>query len=84
MSQALYFQLHHSRQDGRGALFETTQSTHLGHTNKDGRLVLHPYLPQKNPNYSKNDKLYNKDQTQYWKDRLNQIGNNQYELMSKN
>ncbi len=60
---------HHSRQDGRGALFEISKSTHLNHNNQDGRLALHPYNG-KHPEYPKVDKLYNKDQTQYWKDRL--------------
>ena len=66
-------QLHHSRQDGRGTLFETSESTHLNLTNQTGRQAVHPYSPQSHPDYPVNRDIFDKDKSQYWKDRLNQL-----------
>ena len=66
-------QLHHSRQDGRGALFETSKSTHLGRNDQNGRQAVHPYSPQQHPDYPVNREVFDKDKGQYWKDRLNQL-----------
>ncbi len=66
-------QLHHSRQDGRGTLFETSESTHLNLTNQTGRQAVHPYSPQSHPDYPVNRDIFDKDKGQYWKDRLNQL-----------
>ena len=63
---------HHSRQDGRGALFETSKSTHLEHTNQEGRQALHPYGAG-HPDYPVERNLFNKDKETYWQDRLNQL-----------
>ncbi|WP_051584564.1 HNH/ENDO VII family nuclease [Psychrobacter phenylpyruvicus] len=64
---------HHSRQDGRGALFETSKSTHLNHTNQDERLALHPYGNEGHPDYLVERNLFKKDKETYWQDRLNQL-----------
>ncbi|GAA0801653.1 HNH/ENDO VII family nuclease [Psychrobacter piscatorii] len=66
-----HVQLHHSRQDGRGALFETSKSTHLGRNDQNSRQAVHPYSPQQHPDYPVNREVFDKDQ--YWKDRLNQL-----------
>ena len=66
-------QLHHSRQDGRGALFETSKTTHLGRNNQNGRQAVHPYGNDSHPDYPVNREIFDKDKVQYWKDRLNQL-----------
>ena len=66
-------QLHHSRQDGRGALFETSKSTHLGRNDQNGRQAVHPYSPQQHPDYPVDRPSFKTDKETYWKDRLNQL-----------
>ena len=66
-------QLHHSRQDGRGALFETSKSTHVGRNNQNGRQAVHPYGNDSHPDYPVSREVFDKDKGQYWKDRLNQL-----------
>ena len=65
--------LHHSKQKAHGPLFELSGGTHskYGHSN-----ALHPYRVTPNPDGSKfnpfdpvNRELFDKDRTQYWKDR---------------
>jgi hypothetical protein len=63
-------QLHHSRQDARGPLFETSRSTHLETKSGAGREALHPYVRQQHPNFPVNRPLFNKDVKQYWMDRV--------------
>ncbi|MBV7435632.1 filamentous hemagglutinin N-terminal domain-containing protein [Cardiobacteriaceae bacterium TAE3-ERU3] len=65
-------QLHHSRQNGQGALFELTESTHNAKKGT-GREALHPYGNSVHPEYPVNRELFDKDRKQYWKDRLNQL-----------
>ena len=55
-------QLHHAQQDGRGPLFELTYETHQTHTNKNGRIAVHPHR-----------NIFGNDQTAYWKDRAKQF-----------
>jgi hypothetical protein len=66
-------QFHHSRQDGRGALFETSKSTHLERNDQNGRQAVHPYSPQQHPYYPVDRPSFKTDKETYWKDRLNQL-----------
>ncbi|MBA1419453.1 MAG: hypothetical protein FAF03_00955, partial [Epsilonproteobacteria bacterium] len=83
-------QLHHSRQDARGPLFEVTESTHNARTN-EGREALHPYTTNRgrelngqgsgernslHPNHPVDRANFNRDRNAYWIDRLNNIGGN--------
>ena len=64
-------QLHHSRQDARGALFEISTKTHRakkGH----GREALHPYGNQQHPDYPVDRVAFGKDRAQYWTERAEQ------------
>ncbi|MBP4047414.1 RHS repeat-associated core domain-containing protein, partial [Chromobacterium violaceum] len=61
-------QLHHSRQQSIGPLFEVTTSTHRA-ANGKGRQALHPYGSSKNPDYPVDRKAFDVDRKQYWKDR---------------
>ena len=58
--------LHHSKQDGLGALFELSADTHqkFGSTN-----ALHPHLPGKHPINPVNRELFDGDRGAYWKER---------------
>ncbi|MCL1624313.1 hypothetical protein M2R47_08705 [Moraxella sp. Tifton1] len=56
-------------------MFEITQQTHLGTKNENGKQAIHPYLPQAHPNFPVNRQMFNNDQTQYWKDRLEKLIN---------
>ena len=62
--------LHHSRQRGKGPLFELSESTHLYTTNQNGRKALHPYSPNKHP-FDEVDRtaFNNVDKPEYWKQR---------------
>jgi hypothetical protein len=62
--------LHHSQQQGSGPLFEITSTTHQNSTNQN---ALHPYGQEKNPNDPVDRTSFDKDRTQYWKDRLKQM-----------
>ncbi|SUD90603.1 HNH/ENDO VII family nuclease [Psychrobacter phenylpyruvicus] len=66
-------QLHHSRQDGRGALYELSEPVHIRSTNTNGNLALHPYGSSQHPDYPVERDIFGKDRNQYWKDRLKQI-----------
>lgn len=61
--------LHHSKQDARGSLFELSKTIH----NKYDRTnALHPYKVNglgKHPFYAVDRKLFGKDRKQYWIDR---------------
>jgi hypothetical protein len=63
-------QLHHSRQDARGSLFELSEPTHLRTRSGHGREALHPYGRQQHPDYPVDRPLFNKDVKQYWRDRV--------------
>lgn len=65
-------QLHHSQQDGRGSLFELTEASHQTN-HKSGGKALHPYSPEKHPDYAKHDGMFRTDQSQYWKDRIKHL-----------
>lgn len=62
-------QLHHSRQNGQGPLFELSRSTHLETKATEGGRALHPYGRQQHPDFPVNRPLFNKDVKQYWMDR---------------
>jgi len=66
-------QLHHSRQDARGSLFELSEPTHLRTRSGHGREALHPYGRQQHPGYPVNRPDFNKDVKQYWRDRVEGI-----------
>ena len=63
-------QLHHSRQQSTGPLFEVTTSTHRA-AKDSGREALHPYGKQKNPDLPVDREAFDIDRKQYWKDRAN-------------
>ncbi|WP_201546798.1 HNH/ENDO VII family nuclease [Psychrobacter lutiphocae] len=65
-------QLHHSRQDGRGSLYEVSEPVHIRLTNTNGNLALHPYGSSQHPKYPVERTIFVTDRVQYWKDRLNQ------------
>nr|WP_228144107.1 RHS repeat-associated core domain-containing protein [Moraxella cuniculi] len=61
--------LHHSKQDSRGSLFELSKTTHNRY---DRTNALHPYKVNglgKHPFYAVDRKLFGKDRRQYWIDR---------------
>lgn len=62
-------QLHHSRQNGEGPLFELSRATHLETRAGHGREALHPYGRQQHPDLPVNRPIFNKDVAQYWRDR---------------
>jgi len=68
-------QLHHSRQNNKGSLFELSKSTHqIKNKNKGGK-ALHPYSPEKHP-YNpvpKDRSKFNKEKSDYWKARAKEI-----------
>ncbi|MBN3794159.1 RHS repeat-associated core domain-containing protein [Burkholderia sp. Ac-20392] len=61
-------QLHHSRQQSIGPLFEVTTSTHRAASGA-GREALHPFGSQKNPDFPVDRSAFDVDRNQYWKDR---------------
>lgn len=62
--------LHHSRQDARGSLFEVTDITHRTPTNSGGS-ALHPYGSAQHPYHPVNRARFKVDRNQYWIDRAN-------------
>lgn len=66
-------QLHHSRQDARGSLFELGDATHLRVRTGHGREALHPYGRRQHPDYPVNRQLFERDRRQYWQDRVGDI-----------
>lgn len=62
-------ELHHSRQQGQGPLFEVSKSTHSNTVDDAGAKALHPYGNEKNPYDPVDRKLFDKDRVEYWKDR---------------
>ena len=60
--------LHHSKQNAAGALFELSAKTHNKYKYYK---ALHPYLPSAHPQNPVNRVLFNKDKEQYWMDRAN-------------
>ena len=44
-------QLHHSRQNAQGPLFELSRPTHLGTKSGAGREALHPYGSSQHPDF---------------------------------
>ncbi|EWH11437.1 Rhs family protein [Cellulophaga geojensis KL-A] len=66
--------LHHSRQQGKGPLFELSQSTHLYSNNSNGRKALHPFSPNKNPLDPVGDRnIFDVDREAYWKERASKV-----------
>ena len=61
-------QLHHSRQQSIGPLFEVTTSTHQAKKGA-GQEALHPYGNKKNPDFPVDRGAFGADREQYWKDR---------------
>jgi len=68
-------QLHHSRQNNKGSLFELSKSTHQIKNKNKGGNALHPYGKNKHPNnpVPKNRNEFNKEKEQYWKSRAEEI-----------
>lgn len=69
-------ELHHSRQNDKGSLFELSKSTHKITDKDKGAKALHPYSNKKNPdNPVPKDRSdgFDKERTQYWKDRANSL-----------
>ena len=61
-------QLHHSRQQSIGPLFEVTTSTHRARKGQ-GREAMHPYGNSKNPDFPVDREAFEKDKDRYWRDR---------------
>lgn len=59
-------QLHHSRQNAKGSLFELSASTHQKYYSSR---ALHPYLPNSHPDNPVNRSSFNVDRETYWKER---------------
>ncbi len=55
--------LHHSKQNGLGPLFELSSDTHEKYRYYD---ALHPHLPKAHPNYPVDRELFNTDRGAYW------------------
>ena len=62
--------LHHSRQDGRGPLFELRRDLHNGQYYSSK--ALHPHLPNGHPNHPVNRQNFNMDRNAYWQERARQ------------
>jgi RHS repeat-associated protein len=62
-------QLHHSRQNGKGPLFELSRKTHLTTLKGKGREAVHPYGHSQHPDAPVDRELFKKEVPQYWKDR---------------
>ncbi len=60
--------LHHSRQDAKGPLFEVTDLTHRTRKSAGGE-ALHPYGRNKHPYNPVPRNAFNIDRKQYWIDR---------------
>lgn len=60
--------LHHSRQDGRGSLFEVSNVTHRAKKGK-GAEALHPYGNKQHPDYPVDRDAFDVDRNQYWIER---------------
>ncbi|STQ89881.1 RHS repeat-associated core domain-containing protein [Iodobacter fluviatilis] len=58
--------LHHSKQDANGSLFELSADTHQKYY---GSNALHPYLPNAHPERPVDRDSFNLDRDAYWKDR---------------
>ena len=58
--------LHHSKQNAKGSLFELSASTHQKYYGSD---ALHPHLPNAHPDNPVNRDLFNIDREAYWKQR---------------
>jgi hypothetical protein len=65
--------LHHSRQDARGPLFELSEGTHIRTKSGHGREAVHPYGRRQHPDYPVNRPIFDKDRRQYWQDRVEGI-----------
>ena len=65
--------LHHSRQDARGSLFEVSDLTHRAKRDAGGR-ALHPYGRKKHPEFPVDRPAFDVDRNQYWIDRVNGVG----------
>jgi len=61
--------LHHSKQDGLGSLFELSSDTHVKYRNSN---ALHPHLPNAHPTNPVNRDTFNLDRAAYWKARAQQ------------
>ena len=60
--------LHHSKQNANGPLFELTAKTHQKYY---GSNALHPYLPKKHPLYPVDRESFDIDREAYWVERAN-------------
>ena len=60
--------LHHSRQDARGPVFEVSDITHQAKKAAGGR-ALHPYGRKKHPHYPVDRSAFDIDRERYWIDR---------------
>ncbi|MGG7636670.1 RHS repeat-associated core domain-containing protein, partial [Pseudomonas sp. ES1] len=65
-------QLHHSRQQSIGPLFEVTTSTHRAARGR-GREALHAHGNKKNPDFPVDRNAFDIDRGQYWKDRAAEV-----------
>jgi RHS repeat-associated protein len=65
--------LHHSRQDARGSLFEVSDVTHQARRNAGGKAI-HPYGRNQHPGFPVNRPAFDVDRGQYWIDRANAAG----------
>ena len=61
-------ELHHSRQNALGPIFELTRPTHRLGKNR-GRQALHPYGNEKHPDFPVDRDNFDVDRDQYWRDR---------------
>lgn len=64
-------ELHHSRQNDKGSLFELSKTTHSIKNSEKGGKALHPYTPGKHPDnpVPKDRSDFNTEKSNYWKQR---------------
>ena len=62
--------LHHSKQNGTGSLFELSAATHQKYY---GSNVLHPHLPNAHPDNPVNRSQFDLDRDAYWKERAKKV-----------
>ena len=70
---ALKLNLHHSRQDARGSLFEVSDITQRARRDAGGS-ALHPFGRNQHPDYPVNRPAFDVHRNQYWIDRATAAG----------
>lgn len=68
-------ELHHSRQNNNGSIFELSKSTHSIKNELKGQKAVHPYTPDKHPEnpVSVDRTIFNNEKSTHWKQRAEDV-----------